>query len=369
MISQLLLVSTCGTSLLTNDADGETRSWLTAIANKKNLTGADAERLRQHVTNTEALVKRMGRLSRADRRDRQRLGAELCGICAELDRRNFRSIQHLLIHSDTDAGRAAATLVEDILLDEGHQVQLLTAGGLRTDDLPSFRDALAELTKQIEELVPGYREQGWTTYFNLTGGFKSVNAYLQALGMLYADRCVFLFEGQPTLMEIPRLPVKLAEADEVREHLTAFRRLMLGYLVAEREVVDVPDSLLLIDDGQVTRSVWGDVVWERVRKRLLRERLLDPLSPKLVISHAARKAFEKLEEDRRIQVNEALDALSANLDFNRELPKSNTLKKLAGNPALPSTHELYLWSDGAAWRAFGHFEADRFVVDSLGPHL
>ncbi|MBX6330150.1 MAG: hypothetical protein IRY89_16465 [Pseudolabrys sp.] len=49
-----------------------------------------------------------------------------------------------------------------------------------------------------------------------------------------------------------------------------------------------------------------------------------------------------------MQVNEALDALSAHLDLNRDLPKSNTLKRLGGNPTPPATHELYLWSDGAA---------------------
>jgi hypothetical protein len=50
--------------------------------------------------------------------------------------------------------------------------------------------------------------------FNLTGGFKSLNGYLQTVAMISADRCAFLFEGAPELMEIPRLPVRLAEIDE-----------------------------------------------------------------------------------------------------------------------------------------------------------
>jgi hypothetical protein len=247
-------------------------------------------------------------------------------------------------------------------------VQLLTAAGLRTDHFPAFREALAELTVEIEKWIPAPKP-GWTTLFNLTGGFKSVNAYLQALGMLYADRCVFLFESASALMEIPRLPVRLADADEVRAHIVVFRRLAYGYPVTEGEVATVPDSLLLVDDDQVATSVWGDVVWGRVRKTLLGEALLDPLSPKLVVKDAVNKAFEGLAEDRRVLVNAALDALSAHLDGVRPLLQSNTFKKLQGKPAPPATHELYVWSDGGAWRLLGHFETDRFVADSLGPHL
>lgn len=65
---------------------------------------------------------------------------------------------------------------------------------------------------------------------SLTGGFKPLSGYLQTLAMISAERCVFLFEGMP-LMEIPRLPVRLSELDELREHAALFRRLAVGYTV------------------------------------------------------------------------------------------------------------------------------------------
>ncbi len=361
----LLLVSTCGTSLLTNGADPDLRGWLNQVANQPELERADADRLQAHV---EA---RRQQLLMANDGERRRLSAELNGVGAVLDRWPSSHVQHLLVHTDTAVGKAAGEVVAAVLRKQGHEVQFLTAPGLRTDDLPSFREALAEITGRIEEWVPGYSNKGWTAIFNLTGGFKSVNAYLQALGMLYADRCVFLFEGAPALMEIPRLPVQLVDADEVRAHLSVFRRLALGYHVEELDAVGVPDALLLMDDGQVTTSVWGDVVWQRVKKTLLGEGLLDPLSEKLTISDGVRRTFDKLAADRQVLVNTALDELSAHLDNVRPLLKARTLKKLQGDPVPPATHELYLWSDGAAWRLFGHYEKDtgRFVADSLGPHL
>ena len=363
MTSQFLLLSTCGTSSLTNNADEKTKSWLSEIANRNDLSEAEAEQLRKHAESRKC------ELLNADIEMRRRLSAELNSIAAVLERWAPSIVQHLLIQTDTTVGREAANIVAEVLQKDGQQVQLLEVPGLRTDDFPSFREALANVTEQLEKWAQGYNQQNCTRVFNLTGGFKSVNAYLQALGMLYADRCVFLFEGAPMLMEIPRLPIKLAEMDEIREHLAVFRKLKRGYPVKEDEAAGVPDMLLLSDDGQVTTSVWGDVVWNRVREALLSERLLDPLSPKLVISDSIRKAFDKLESSRRVQVNEAFDALSAHLDFNEQLPKSNTFKKLRGNPAPPATHEMYLWNDGSAWRLFGHYEKDRFIGDSLGPHL
>jgi len=106
----------------------------------------------------------------------------------------------------------------------GNQSLLVSACGLRTNRLASFRVALADLTEQLDTLVRSYREQGWFVVFNLTGGFKSLNGYLQTLGMISADRCVFIFEGAPELMEIPRLPVRLSELDDVREHMDIFSR-------------------------------------------------------------------------------------------------------------------------------------------------
>ncbi len=362
-MTNLLLLSTCGTSTLSNDADPDIRRWLNDIANKPQLSDCEEGKLNQHVED------RKTRLLQADAAERRRLSAELNGIGAIFDKWNPQRLLHLLVHTDTAAGRASACIVKRVLEADDQLVQLLTASGLRTDDFPSFREALAELTQNVEEWFSSYRDQRWTTLFNLTGGFKSVNAYLQALGMLHADRCVFLFDGARQLMEIPRLPVKLVEADEVRTHLKLFRRLAVGYPVTANEASSAPDSLLMEINGKFATSVWGDVVWQRVRKTLLTEALFEPLSPKLVIKEKHKKKFQGLPEDRRIQVNEALDALSAHLDCKRDLPKSNSFKQLQGNPAPPSTHELYLWSDEGAWRLFGHYEASDFVADSLGPHL
>jgi len=358
MIERILLVSTCGTSLLTNGASTEDRAWLTKSANDVEV---DAARLAPIVS-----ARREG-LKAADESTRRKMSAELNGIGAVIDRYQPKQLLHVLVHTDTALGRATAGLVQEAV---GNQSLLVSAGGLRTNSLASFREALADLTRQLDTLVRSYREQGWFVVFNLTGGFKSLNGYLQTLGMISADRCVFIFEGAPELMEIPRLPVRLSELDDVREHVDIFRRLAVGYTVSANDAKGVPDSLLMEVDGEVTTSVLGDVVWARHRATLFAERLLLPLSSKVRVADEVKKVFSGLEAAQKVQVNEALDEFCAFVDHGRALPKSRTFKKLQGDPIPGSTHELYAWSDGATGRLFGHYSTSGvFVFDSLAGHL
>lgn len=358
MTERLLLLSTCGTSLLTNGASEDDRAWLMQIANEAEV---DSTRLRPIVD------ERRERLKTADEPTRHKMSAELNGIGAVLDRYKPKQLFHLLVHTDTALGKATAQLVQAAL---GDATVLVSAGGLRVNDLASFRAALADLTKQLDALVQSYRAQGWFVVFNLTGGFKSLNGYLQTVAMISADRCVFLFEGAPELMEIPRLPVRFSEIDDLREHLTLFRRLAVGYTVKIDNAKSVPESLLMEVEGEVTTSVFGDLVWARHREALFAERLHPPLSNKLRLAETVRKAFVDLEATRKVQVNEALDEFSAYVDNSRVLTKSRTFKKLQGDPVPGSTHELYAWSDGSAGRLFGHYDGDgAFVFDALRGHL
>lgn len=358
MTKRLLLLSTCGTSLLTNGASTEDRVWLTTIANDVEV---DAARL------TPIINARREGMKAANAPTQRKMSAELNGIGAVIDRYQPKQVFHLLVHTDTALGKATTDLVQEAL---GNQTLLVSAGGLRTNELSSFRTALADLTRQIDALVQAYREQGWFIVFNLTGGFKSLNGYLQTLGMILADRCVFLFEGAPELMEIPRLPVRLSEIEELREHATLFRRVAVGYTVKADDAKGAPDSLLMEIDGEVTTSVLGDVAWARHRATLFAEKLQSPLSTKLRVADAVQKVFAGLEAAQKVQVNEALDELSAHIDHGRPLPKSRTFKKLQGHPVPGSTHELYAWCDGATGRIFGHYDASGvFVCDRLAAHL
>lgn len=358
---RLFLLTTCGTSIFNNL---EEREWLTRHSNARDIEAAEQPRFEKLLKKAES------RLVDTPEADRGKLSAELNGIYACQRHWQPQTIQHFLLHSDTAFGEEVARIIARILRNDGNEPQLVTAGGLRTDDLLNFKTAISDLTRTISEWnLPSWRTNGYLIVFNLTGGFKSVNAYLQALGMLYADRCVFLFEGAEALMEIPRLPIGLKLEDAIQNYLDVFRRLDAGYVVRAKEVQDAPDSLFLEIDDQVSRSLWADMEWARLREKMLGERLLEPLSARVKVSDRVHREFDQLERERKVQVNEALDEFSAWRDNARPVLKSRTFKELEGNPLPPSTHELYAWSDGDARRLFGHYERDVFVFDRLGKHL
>lgn len=358
-LGRRLILSTCGTSVLTNGADAETRRWLSRYGNEGRLDAELAERLKRLAEDRRAA------LDGADEAARRRLSAEYNGLVPLLE--DGLEVQHVLLHTDTAVGRAAAEVVQSCFESTG-PVTPLTAGGLRTADPMEFRTAVSELMKSLEQFG-AYRDSGYEVVYNLTGGFKSVNAYLQAAGAFFADRCVFLFEGASQLMEIPRLPVALDETETVRRHLELFRRWEVSLPVSVEQAAGVPETLVETDGQEAIRSVWGDVVWARAKLAVLGEELLPPLSPRVQFGPKVKELVAGLERQQIEKVNQTFDDLAAHLETGRPLPARSTLKPLQGKPRPPSTHEIYLWSDGAAWRAFGRLEDGQFLVDTIGEHL
>lgn len=359
-----LIVSTVGTSLLTNRAEPAQLPLLrrTANARERDLTASDRGPLES------ILAERRRRLERADPVEARKLSAELNGLLAvpEVLARDGLAAedQHLLIATDTAQGFAAAAMVRDWIAAHGGNVEILRVADLRTDELASFAAALSDLALQLLDWSRGQR-----VVLNLTGGFKSVNAFLQALAMLQGWESVFLFENARELLRIPRLPVSWNAVAAVAPHLTALRRLKAAGSLPVAELAGLPESLVFADGGEGCLSAWGTALLEQASETLYRERLQPPAVPELVFADAFRREAERLTPDELAKLNRQLDALARWVASDgRENPASLDVKKLAGSPVPPSTHEADAWT-GTDKRLFGHFEDGRFVVDRLGGHL
>ncbi|MHB8462779.1 MAG: hypothetical protein ACYDA1_09040, partial [Vulcanimicrobiaceae bacterium] len=217
---------------------------------------------------------------------------------------------------------------------------------------------------------------GYAVCFHLSGGWKSVNAYLQGIAMILGIPCVFVFEGSDEMLEIPRLPARLDAEEVLRNHVDVFRRLDSGYALRATDADGIPESLLTEIDGAVRPSVWGEVLWNQSRNAILGESLLPSLSDRFCFSKAAENNFlEITERNRRIDVQRKFDRIAFIFDTEanatRTLAELNgiDLKQLRENPKPPSTHEFDLWHDGSAWRAFAHFDGERMICDSIGKAL
>jgi putative CRISPR-associated protein (TIGR02619 family) len=364
-----LIVSTCGTSLLTNNVDPDLRNLLTDFANQSKAEDVPAEQrqlIQQHLESR--------RLEFAQQTDLKRLtdlSAELNGVIRFYGGNpNLARDQHILLATDTWLGESTARIVADVLERYDHQVEVKRVRDLRTDDPDSFRWAMSDLVAWCVETLKGYRDAGYRVAFNLTGGFKSVQGFMQALGMIYADESVYVFERTDHLLRLPRLPVQLDSEAILRQYLAVFRWIAAGLPVQEMEVANVPESLINVLDGQATFSPWGELVWQEAYRAVYGAGLLEPITPKLVFGPRFQQTLEGLVPDRLRHVNERLDQLARRLEEGESYnPNSLNFKQLQGGDYKGSTHECNAWADQDAKRLFGHYEGEYYLIDRLDKGL
>lgn len=364
-----LIVSTCGTSLLTNNVSSDLRALLTDFANQskpEDVPPEQRQRIQQH------LDARCGEFARGtDSKRLMDLSAELNGLIRFYGGHpGVARDQHVLLATDTWLGESTARIVADVLERHGHLVEVKRVRDLRTDDPDSFRWAMSDLVAWCAETLKGYRDTGYRVVFNLTGGFKSVQGFMQALGMIYADESVYVFERTEQLLRLPRLPVQLDAETILRRHLGVFRRIAAGLPVRETEVADMPESLVNALDGQAAFSPWGELIWQEAYRAVYGAELLEPITPKLVLGPRFQQTLNGLAPDRVRHVNERLDQLARRLEEGETYnPRALDFKPLRGGDHKGSTHECDAWADGGAKRLFGHFEGGRYVIDRLDQGL
>lgn len=159
--------------------------------------------------------------------------------------------------------------------------------------------------------MPGYRQSHYRVVFNLVGGFKSLQGYMNTLGMFYADEIIYIFEA-PTadLIRIPRLPVTMDDVPVLRQKASLFALMENGHLAEREEVADVPEIYLEFDqEGCCTLSTWGLLVWKRNKRKILSDGLLE--FPALVYERSFLKDYQAIVDgDFRTDIQSTLAKVS-----------------------------------------------------------
>jgi putative CRISPR-associated protein (TIGR02619 family) len=362
MTQPRFVLSPCGTSLLTNSASNLERGLITRHANSRSPEEVSAEDREQ----LKAVINRAReRLVAANPTQAAGLSAELNCLVqlyeGQLDApRDF----HQLLCTDTWLGETTAQLIRDWLRSQAFTVEIRRQQDLQTARLDAFQLALSELVSWCSTDVASYRESGYRVIFNLTGGFKSVQGFLQVLAMFHADETIYVFESSADLLRIPRLPLEMAADSSLREHLRLFRRLGQGLPVETSP--EVPEIFLLRVDGQTSFSTWAELLWAETKKKLYGEALHPTPSNRIRYGPGFERSLKDLLPDRLRLINERIDQLARHLEGDGSYnPPSLDFKPLGGNPRPPSTHEIDAWADRDARRIYGHHDAGVFVLNAL----
>ncbi len=378
-----LIISTCGTSILTRDVNQDKRRLLTQLTNSKENELEESKR--QEID--QWINQRLEILIQGNEKNATFLSAELNGLLTYY-RENRTEISrspqdiHWFLVSDTYLGQKAFEIISKWL---NHKYQINTekvsANGLNTNNLGDFRLALSDIMyKFLHEMkLRDWQEKGYNTVFNLTGGFKSVNGFLQAAGMLIADECFYLFEGSQEIMRVPKLPIKrdLEIFEGNPENLLAVRKMAKKMELKRSDCGNLPSTLLFEVEDKVLLSEWGTTLWLEVNEDLYGKDLMLPLSDKLFFSENFKdqvKNSNLFADSQRINVlNKRLDDLAICLDSNQKLnPNSLDFKTIKGKPNPKRSHEFDVWSDREN-RGYGYFQTidgkNKFVVESIDNHL
>ncbi|NTV45694.1 MAG: putative CRISPR-associated protein, partial [Chlorobiales bacterium] len=216
---------------------------------------------------------------------------------------------HILVATDTVQGRATATTVKEYLQKCGCLAMVTIPKNLSTKDECHFSEGIKDLLIWCDEVIPKYKEDGYEIVFNLTGGFKSLQGYMNTIGMFYADRMAYIFESpESKLIEIPRLPIKL-DNDLFRKHITDVLLLSAGQEYHAELFPEIAESLLDQIDGYVILSLWGTLVWNKIKHELLAENLID--LPGLIYEPSFLSDFKKINRDsNKVKLNEVLAKIS-----------------------------------------------------------
>lgn len=364
-----LMISTCGTSLLSNGADKNTQCLLRDTANFVE----EALSPEQKKVVDARIVECKSTLETADFALTKKLSAELNGVYGYYQDRlpGNNQDQHFLIHTDTYLGVRTAEILQEFLQTRNLYVTKQTFSKLRTDTLENFQGSITELIKWCEETLPGYRNSKYRIVFNLTGGFKSIQGWMQTLGMFYADEIVYIFESGQELLRIPRIPVAIDEgvSKVIEQHLGLFRRLAAPSGTCKiGELEGIPEVFYFLLGDEAELSPWGKLVWERSRNAIYGSGLHEPPTERIRFTANFRNVAGSLTKDRLVTLNERIDDLAEYLRTN-QCTKRLDFKALKGNPRPPSTHECDAWADRGAWRMFMHFDRDTLILDDLGEGL
>jgi putative CRISPR-associated protein (TIGR02619 family) len=256
---------------------------------------------------------------------------------------------HVLIATDTALGRLAAELVREYLRSKDFTVDVYAPPELSTATPEAFSRGIKELIEWCEKTIPGYQRNGYRVIFNLTGGFKSLQGYLNIVGMFYADKLVYIFEGSQELLTIPRLPIRV-DHEALHEHRVPLTMMAEGHLIPRAQVPSIPGGLLDIHGELTTLSDWGLLVWTRARDKLLGDDLLD--FPRLAYSGRFHKAFDRATASQRVALQETLAKIAGLLQDSGGDP--TPLRQDGGLQYDNYTHRRT--SDG---RPIGHFRLTR----------
>lgn len=316
------IISTIGTSILTNllnRSNPDEGTWFGLLRDSANLKQDELTPETNKVIDTLA-QRALEELLKNDVNTNRRISAELNGIYGIYGGNlpTNSEDQHCLICTDTAQGQVTGELIKGFLESCKFNVDIVIPRRLSTKNTTDFTVGTKELIKWLENNVSWQQDSvDHEVIFNLVGGFKSLQGYMQTFGAFYANVSVYIFEGSSELIRIPRLPIKI-DTSVIETHILEFAMMAAGEVYPETALEGIPETLLepIDDNGNTVAglSEWGELIWNRSKSTFLTGELL--AFPRLNYSNRFKNEYNALTDNAPIQLQETLARVSYLLEKN-----------------------------------------------------
>jgi CRISPR/Cas system-associated protein Csm6 len=306
-----LVISTVGTSLLTNQIRRKSENhYYKRLRDTANCSSEEIKHHEDVVDMIDELKERAKeQLNSNNIDDIREASAELNGIYGLYKDQISEGKQdiHWLIASDTAQDQVTSEMLNSFLTTQGLTFfnpydPKYSPKGFSTISNEAFTQGIDELLNCFEDTIPGYQDKGYEICFNLVGGFKAIQGFVNTFGMFYANKIIYIFEGDSSeTISIPRLPIKI-NTEVIKP--VEFALMAQGAWISLEKLEKVPETLLFIVDDKATLSTWGRLIWNRSKGDFLSGDLLEKL-PHIEYEAAFKKDYEnRKEKNERIKLQE-----------------------------------------------------------------
>ncbi len=371
-IKPRLVISTVGTSLLTNQIDSESEpEWASCLQDTANRTQEEIKSDPNVARIIQDLKQRAkNQLEEANTIEIREASAELNGIYGLYDDQleKGKLDHHVLITTDTAQGQVTANIVEEFLRNQKLSVEVYTPEKLSTANNKFFNQGIDNLLDWLDRRVKEDKEKNYEIYFNLVGGFKALQGCMNTMGMFYADKIIYVFEGASSnLITIPRLPITV-DYSRLKDHVSILALLDAGAGLSPSQTQNVPEAMVAEIDGKMTLSNWGQLIWNQCKNDFLSQKLQD--FPRLYYDqNKFTKEYEKISEDKdKVELQKTLAKVSHLLE------ESNGDTRALAKPVSYSPYEgakdkeVYHFYVGIHWRVSCKASNGKLTLRHYGTH-
>ena len=357
-------LTTCGLSILTNGLRGifEPKDvFPNSNLSKEQIDKALLDRFEEEI---EKLKQNILTLKKEEL---QELSAELNALLRYYKDGFNKQDYYKLLHTDTYLGQKTAEIIEYYLKSQGLNVVSYSPKDLKTSNIEEFHISLSDLVKDLSEELEGYRNSGYKIVFNLTGGFKGVNSFLQTMASLYADESIYIFENSSELLRVPKIPIKIDER-VFEDNINSFRALDIGIDIKKERLESIHKTLINQIEDEYMLSPWGEIVWQKFKIEHYQNNLLSSITAKIEYSESFKKDFNALSQKEKYQINKSIDKLENYLSNDVNL-RSLRYHELKGNIAKQYSHEFYPFDGGDSRRCYCNEIDGKIILEKIDAHL